>query len=127
MEMPLNIEIEKLYIKVKVAEGRRDDIKAFGEMWIHPPNQVEPIFKVKGFTIRLKEFSGKKVLTVVFPAFRAGKSFQTSFITEDKSLLADIRKLFLDEFGNLTGGLSADELASQDSNEITEEDWDKIG
>ena len=127
MEMLLPITIEKIVTKVKIAQGRIDDIQAFGELWIHIPDQADPIFKVKGFTIRLKEFSGKKVLCVVFPGFRSGKGFQTSFVTEDKGLLADIRKLFLDEFAQTTGGMNADEAAKLDSEEITEEDWDKIG
>lgn len=126
MEMQLGITIEKLATKVKIAQGRTDDIQAFGELWVHITEQEEPLFKVKGFTIRLKEFGGKKVLSVVFPGFRSGKGFQTSFITESKELLGDIRKLFLDEFAQTSGGMSADEVEKFTEEEITDEDMDKI-
>lgn len=126
MEIQLGIILEKLVPKVKIAVGRADDIQAFGELWFHLETQEDPIFKVKGFTIRLKEFGGKKVLSVVFPGFRSGKGFQTSFVTEDKGLLDDIRKLFLDEFAQTTGGMNADEVAKLAEEEITDADLDEI-
>lgn len=112
MEMQLGITIEKIVTRLKLAEGRDDNIKAFGELWIHTLDEEDPIFKVKGFTIRHKEFNGKKVFNVVFPAFRAGKSFQTSFVATNKALWKDITALFLKEFGQLTGGLGAEDIAS---------------
>lgn len=108
MEMALGITIEKLLVKVRPTQGRTDNIKAFGELWLYAEADTEPTFKVKGFTIRLKEFeSAKKVLSVVFPAFRSPASktgYQTSFITENISLYGDINKLFLQEFEELSGG-----------------------
>ena len=106
MEMALGITIEKLVIKVRPTKDRPDNIKAFGELWFYAEADTEPTFKVKGFTIRLKEFEAdKKVLSVVFPAFRSPASktgYQTSFITENAGLLEDIRKLFLQEFKQLS-------------------------
>ncbi|MFH0937068.1 MAG: hypothetical protein V1808_02130 [Candidatus Daviesbacteria bacterium] len=125
--MPLEITIEKLVAMVKIAVGRHDNIQAFGELWIHIQGEADPIFKVRGFTIRLKEFGGKKVLSVVFPAYPVSIGFQTSFIAVNKSLWEDINKLFIDALGEQTGGASANELTEHASEEITEEDWDKIG
>jgi|SRR3989338_483782 len=114
MEMPLNITIEKLVAKVRLAPNRSDNIHAFGELLFYEENSDEPIFKIRGFTIRLKEFeSGQKVLTVVFPAFRSSGSksgYQTSFISENKSLWSDINDLFLKEFSEVNGGLQAEEI-----------------
>lgn len=124
--MQLGITFEKIVTKVKLAEGRDDDIKAFGELWIHISDEKDPIFKVKGFTIRHKEFKGKKVFNVVYPAFRAGKSFQTSFVAENKALWKDIVILFLKEFGQLTGGLGAEDIANLLKPEPEEIDVDAV-
>ena len=126
MEMPLEITIEKLVAMVKIAVGRHDNIQAFGELWIHIQGEADPIFKVRGFTIRLKEFGGKKVLSVVFPAYPLGIAFQTSFIAVKKSLWEDINKLFLDAFREQTGGASATELTEHASEELTDADLDEI-
>lgn len=108
MEMALGITIEKLEVRVKLAQGRTDNIKAFGELWFYGQGESEPTFKVRGFTIRLKEFpSSGEVLTVVFPAFGSEKSktgFQTSFIIHNKGLWGDVTNLFLDEFKQLSEG-----------------------
>lgn len=129
MEMQLGITIDKIVTKLKLAEGRDDDIKAFGELWIHILDQEEPIFKVKGFTIRHKDFRGKKVFNVVFPGFRSGKGFQSSFVAESKALWKDILILFLQEFGELTGGLGAEDIASlqkPETEELTDAQLDEI-
>ena len=108
MEMELGITIAKLVIQVRLAQDRPDNIKAFGELWFYTEGDSEPVFKVKGFTIRLKEFeSGKKVLSVVFPAFPSPASktgYQHSFITENQALYEDIIKLFLQGFEQLSEG-----------------------
>jgi len=131
MEMFLAVKIEKLVTKLRLAPERTDNIKAFGELWIYPVEQSEPLFKVKGFTIRLKEFtSSGKVLTVDFPAYGSSKSktgFQTSFVTESKALLQDIRNLFLQEFEQASEGLSAEEVVRSESEQIADEELKRIG
>ena len=126
MEMQLGITIEKIVTKVKLAQNRPDDIQAFGELWFHTSDEAEPIFKAKGFTIRLKEFKGKKVYNVVFPAFRAGLSFQTSFVAENKALWKDIVTLFLEDFGQLTGGLGSEDITNLRNRESEEIDVDAV-
>lgn len=122
MEMELNITITKLGTKVRLAQGRNDNIKAFGELWLYETDPNLPLIKVKGFVIKLLQLSnGGKVLSVAFPAFGSPRSktgFQTSFIIENKSLLEDVRKMFLDEFNELSGGLSPDEFEDIDVDEI---------
>ncbi len=114
MEMPLGITIEKLVTKVRLAPNRPDNIRAFGELLFYAEGYEEPFLKIRGFTIRSKEFqSGHKVITVVFPAFPSSGSksgFKTSFIAENKSLWGDINDLFLKEFGEVSGGLKDEEI-----------------
>ncbi len=119
MDMELNITIVKIETKVRLAQDRRDNIKAFGELWFYETDPNLPLIKVKGFTIKLLQLqSGKEVLSVAFPAFGSPRSktgFQTSFIIENRSLLDDVRKLFLDEFSQLTDGLSPIEFGRIDN------------
>lgn len=126
MEMPLEMTMEKLIAKVKVAEGRNDNIRAFGELWIYFIGENEPLFKVKGFTIRQKEFEGRTVFNVVFPAFKAGMKFQTSFVAEDKSLWKSLLVLFLQEFSRQTEGLGNEDIARLNSQESEEIDPDEV-
>ena len=109
MEMPLEITMEKLVTSVKLAEGRNDNIKAFGELSIRIIGQEEPLFRGVGFTIREKEFNGKTVYNVVFPAFKAGLKFQTSFVAVQKSMWRDISIMFLTDFHKFTG-LGAEDI-----------------
>jgi len=119
MEMPLGITIEKIVVKVKLATNRTDNIRAFGELLFYAEGYEEPIFKVKGFTIRSKEFDpGKAVLTVVFPAFPSKFGLKTSFIAENKSLWSDINDLFLRGFKETSGELGGEEI---DFEEISKE------
>ena len=121
MEMDLGVVIEKLVSKVRLAVGRTDNIKAFGELWLFEPAETEPIFKVKGFVIKLIVLkSGKEVLTVDFPAYVSKKSktgFRKSFITENKSLLDDIRQMFSQEYAKESGDSANHEFAKRSDGE----------
>lgn len=129
MNMELNITITKVEARVRLAQDRHDNIKAFGELWFYETDPNLPLIKVKGFTVKLLELSsGGKVLSVIFPAFRSPRSktgFQTSFIIENRPLLDNVRKLFLDEFSELTGGLSPDDLHKFD-NQDEDVDIDEV-
>lgn len=126
MEMQLEMVMEKMIAKVKIVEGRSDNIRAFGELWIYFQGENEPLFKVKGFTIRQKEFDGRTVFNVVFPAFKAGMKFQTSFVAESKSLWKSLLVLFLQEFGKQTDCLGAEDIARLNSPESEEIDPDEV-
>ena len=128
MEMPLGVTIEKLETKVRLASDRPDDLVAFGELWIYEEGSNEPFCKVKGFTIRIKTFgrADKPKLTVVFPAYPTGKGFLTSFYLPNKSLWEDVTNLFLEEYTQVSGGLSAEEAEGLDERlEIVPDELDK--
>lgn len=105
MEMYIGIKIEKIDCRIKLASGRTDNILAFGEVWFYEQDVAEPIIKVRGFMIKKKEFGEKKVIAVDFPAYGSPKShsgYQTSFILENHSLLEDVRRIFLEDYGRLS-------------------------
>lgn len=119
MEMSLPITIEKLVVKVKLANGRSDNLHAFGELDVYADGEEEPLFKVKGWTIRTKVFGDQKVLTVVPPAYpTGGGKYLTSFYINNKNLWQDITKLFLAEYAQVSGGLSAQESDEIDIDEV---------
>lgn len=121
MEMPLPITIEKLVVRVKLAPDKHENLHAFGELELYSQGDAEPIFKVKGWTIRTKIFGDQKVLSVVPPAYpTGGRRFLTSFYINNKSLWHDVVKLFLDEYSQVSGGLSAQESEEIDVDEIAE-------
>lgn len=120
--MPLSITLEKLVAKVKLAQSKNENLHAFGELELYPESAEEPLFKVKGWTIRTKVFGEQKVLTVVPPAYpTGGRKFLTSFYINNKSLWQDITKLFLDEYAQVSGGLSAQESDEIDIDEVEAE------
>lgn len=121
MEMSLPITIEKLVVKVKLAPDKHENLHAFGELELYIQGETEPLFKVKGWTVRTKVFGEKKVLTVVPPAYpTSGRRFLTSFFINNKNLWQDVMKLFLDEYSQVSGGLSAQEADEIDVDEIAE-------
>lgn len=122
MDMQLGLTIEKLFVEVKLAEGNKKDLRAFGELLLYEEEQEEPTIKVRGFTIREKEFKGKKVMTVVFPAYPTSKRFQTSFILEKKSLWADVTKLFLDAYYQKVGGSPDEKMPWEEGLDVDEID-----
>lgn len=129
MEIYLGITIKKMSAQIKLAHDRNDNILAFGELWFFEESKCEPAFKVKGFTVKLKKFKGKEILAVDFPAFPSKKSlsgFQTSFIFEDLKLVEDVRKMFLEEFNQISGSLSATETEELQRSELSDEEIEKI-
>lgn len=122
--MHLGITLEKIVVTVRLAHDRTDNILAFGELWFFEDDRKEPFIKVKGFTIKSKEFKGKKTLTADFPAFPSKLSktgYKTSFVFEDLSLVEDVRKMFLSEFSQASGGLSSTEAEELQDSEISGE------
>lgn len=105
MEMFIDITIEKIVAKIILPQGRKDNILAFGEIAIFLKDNQVPTFKARGFTIRqfLSKQSNTHFLKVSFPAYKAGVSFMTSFVIEDKELYKKIVDLLLGEYSQQVG------------------------
>jgi hypothetical protein len=103
MEMPLFIEIEKLVIQMRITVGRSDNIKAFGEIWFYAKDETNPLMKIKGVTLRIKDFGGNSFTSVDFPAYKSGVRFLKSFVIENRSLYQDVIELFLKEYAEQSG------------------------
>ncbi len=103
--MDIEITITKIIANITITEDRKDNILAFGSIWFFQAEQTEPIFKVKGFTLRKHENkeTGAGFIKATSPAYRAGQHFITSFIIHDKELFFKFNKLLLDEFHKQTG------------------------
>ena len=103
--MYINIHLDKMIAKIRLPQGRNDNLMAFGSIWFYEPDAQEPIFRVKGFTIRkfLSKETGTYFLKISSPAYRAGKGFVTSFLTENLDLLGQIRKALLTEYYQQVG------------------------
>ena len=123
MEMYKEIRIEKLVARVKLAPDNyaNRSLHAFGELHFYQTEQDEPFIKIKGWTIRTKEFGDKKVLTVVPPAYPSGKRLQGSCFINNKEFWKEVVKLFLDEYAQVTGGMSAKESEMTDMEQVAEE------
>ena len=123
MEMYKEIRIEKLVAKVKLAPDKYSNrsLHGFGELHFYQSGQDEPLLKIKGWTIRTKEFGDKKVLTVVPPAYPSGKRLQGSCFINNKEFWKEVTKLFLDEYAQVTGGMTAEESEMTDIEQVAEE------
>lgn len=123
MEMYKEIRIEKLVAKVKLAPDKyaNRSLHAFGELHFYEFGQDEPFVKIKGWTMRTKEFGDKKVLTVVPPAYPSGKRLQGSCFINNKELWKEVVKLFLDEYAQVSGGMTAEESEMTDMEQVAEE------
>lgn len=132
MEMYPTFKIEKIIAKVKLAPKPTDALLAFGELWFYMENQELPLFKVKGFRIRITESKNtvKKFHSVSFPAYPSKFSktgYLTSFFIDDKEgFYKDICRLFLQEFAQLTGDITPEDGVAFEKEEITDEEMDKI-
>lgn len=102
MKSSFEVSITDIEFEIKIPSPKRpDDILAFVEIIFLDSETAR--FKVKGTTIKEKVFSGKKVLSVQFPAYKSGFKYQTSFIIDDKSLYKNVCDLILKEFAELNG------------------------
>jgi len=123
MDIPINFSVNKAIILLK--KVKIGNIVGFAEIHFSDiSNNV--VFKVKGFTIKLKQFisSSPAKICVDFPAFRSirGKNgFMTSFVLEDKGLWKMIVQAILQKYAEDTGGITPGELQNQedvDPNEV---------
>lgn len=69
----------------------------------------KPIFKVRGATIKVINREGTSVFIVDAPAYRSGHKYVKSFIVEDVKFWKEITEKVMQNFSELTGGLSAEE------------------
>ena len=104
MEISFTMKIQKAVITVNPREAGA--IKAFAEVhFMDEQNQL--LMKVKGITVKLKQFSDyAPKLGVDFPAFPSKKSKTghiTSFILEDKTLWRYLTEEVLTEYRRATG------------------------
>ena len=83
------------------------DILAFAELEVIHGQSEAILFKVRGYSIKLMEFSNKPTLMVNAPAFRSGRRFKKSFVIDDKELWNTVREAMLDELSQKNGGLTA--------------------
>lgn len=105
MEMYIDINLDRIVAKINLPQGRNDNILAFGALWIYQKDNPEPIFKIKGFTIRqqIAKETNTSFMKIVFPAYRAGPNFITSFIIQNEELLKKTRELLQEEYHQQTG------------------------
>ena len=130
MEIYKEIKFDRIVAKLKLNPNTQinPNLHAIGELQFIESGQAEPLIKSKGWTIRTKEFGDKKVLTVVPPAYPSGKNRVTgkqilkcSFFIDNKDFYKEIVNLFLEEYAQLTGGLSAEESEMSDMDRVAEE------
>lgn len=127
MKMSVSIPIVEIEVIVRLAMGRSDDILAFGELWAFEKDNQKPVFKVKGFTIKLRRFKpdSDETITVKFPAFKSIKSktgYQTSFIFENAERFHAVVKMFLDEYNQVSGGITPEERRAFTNEDIDPDD-----
>lgn len=105
----LGIELEGIEARVKLYTGRNVNLHAFGELWLYQKHEYEePIFKIKGWTIRTKEFGAQQVLTVVPPAYPTSRNYLTAFFINDKVLWKKVVDMFLYEYDQETKKLDSE-------------------
>ncbi len=97
MDIYIDLKLDKMVAQISLPQGRNDNILAFGTLWFYSPSQEEPIIKVKGFTIRqqINKTTNAKFFKIVFPAYRAGQNFITSFIFQNDELLNKTREALI--------------------------------
>ena len=101
-EIKLKGSVIKIQIEVRVIEPKTD-IVAFVNLALLD-NSDNPIFKVRGYTVKVKKFSNKPVFSINAPAFRAGYGFMKSFIVDDKELWKVLQENIVDEVLRNNGG-----------------------
>lgn len=105
MEIYTNIKIERITAQVKTVNNRSDNILAFGTLLFYEANNDVPVLKVTGITIRKfnHKLDNSPFTRVVFPGFKAGFNFITSFVIDNKELYKAAIKLLQDEYNQQVG------------------------
>lgn len=99
--MELDIHIKSVEVEVIVI-ARSDQIKAFVD-WTFKTNTDD--WKIKGGTIRYKEFGSKKLLSYEVPAIRTRKGYKKALYIADKELYLKLCNLSVQKFCELSGEL----------------------
>ena len=99
--MELSINITGFNSEVTAVAGRKDNIRGFAD-WTFSTSVGE--LKVKGGTIREKEFGSRRIISYEVPAIRTGKGiYKKAFFMEDKVLYLTLCKLTVEKYCELTG------------------------
>jgi len=109
--MDISFGIHTDTIRVVIFKKNIGSIVAFAE--IHFVNDAKKvIFKVKGFTIKLKQFkrANEPMLCVDFPAYPSKRGYMKSFILEDIEHWKFFNKAILNAYAQESGGVDASEL-----------------
>lgn len=101
MDMELNLNVKGLTIEVTPVV-RKDNIKGF-VIWTFITDCGE--IKVKGGTVRIKEFGSQKLLSYDFPAYKAGFKYHKSVYMSNLELYKTLCKATVDKYCSLTGEL----------------------
>jgi len=117
MEIPLGIQLTNIKVNIKPLDRKIKDIVGFFEIII-TDDEDKPFFKVRGGTIKVKQFEAtpSPVFTLNAPAYRSGFGYRASFIVESKALWSDITKAILEEFSQLNGGLTPEDYMGEEIN-----------
>ena len=99
MDMELNINIKGLEIEVTPVI-RKDNIKGF-IVWTFLTDNGE--LKIKGGTVRAKEFGSQKLLTYDFPAYKAGFKYHKALFMSNLELYKRLCKATIEKYCSLTG------------------------
>ncbi|MEK7168393.1 MAG: hypothetical protein AAB778_00090 [Patescibacteria group bacterium] len=102
--MELNIVIRKFELEITPVI-RKDNIKGF-VIWTFVTDRGE--LKIKGGTIRLKEFGSKRILTYDFPAYRAGFKFCKAVFMSDLELYKTLCNATVEQYCQMTGDLRSE-------------------
>ena len=127
MEIQMGIKITAMKIEVSLPKKQILDIVGFAEVQFLDKDG-EPIFKVRGYTIKVKTFKDKPTFTVNAPAYRSGFNYKTSFVVEEMPFWEKVKNGILNEFKEQTGDLNPEDYVvfnNQVDGDGTEKDGEK--
>lgn len=110
--MNIDKNIQNVIINVTPAKKRIGEIVGFAELQLTDENDIV-LFKVRGYTIRVKTFKERPTFVVSAPAYKSGFNYKQSFIVEDKEFWYKVSKAIISEFSELTGGLNPGDFMSE--------------
>lgn len=111
MEKQININLNSFKVFVHPVDYK--NIKAFAEVEFLD-SEGNLVIKVKGFTVKLKEFNGKSTLSVDFPAYPSKGKFKNSFYVAVRAIWQLIVDEILSELAQANGGLTPDDYKNNE-------------
>jgi|GEM_PF-3639940 len=114
MEKEINLNLTKLLVIVSPVDY--GIVKAFAEVHFLDAQGI-PVFKLRGFTVKLKDFKGTSALSVDFPAYPSKGFYKKVLYIENHDLWKLVADSILETLAQLTGNLTADEYKKLDTTE----------